>query len=109
MDRRSRYGYRRIRDGRVGLRQHKIGKSYFGNCWLVALKLVVTGRAKAVWIRWGTRCRPHPLVLTRKGNFVHFSSDKTRDLWICVKGRVHVLRHELLRDQRYWRLPRSNS
>ncbi len=83
------------------MKQHKLGKSYLGNCWLFALKMILAGRSKAVWIRMGRYYRPHPMVLTANGNFVHFSSDDKLDLYLAVLGRVQVLRPCMLRPQRY--------
>jgi hypothetical protein len=86
------------------MRQHKLGKSYLGNCWLFALKMVLAGRSRAIWIRMGRNYRPHPMVLTAKGNFVHLSSDNALDLYFLVQGRVQVLRPCMLRSRRYLRL-----
>lgn len=52
----------------------------------------------------GRYYRPHPMVLTASGNFVHFSSDKKLDLYFIVQGRVQVLKPCMLRPQRYLRL-----
>lgn len=82
---------------------HKFGRVRFTNCWIVALSLIFQGRAKSVIIRV-TKWLPHPLVITKKGNIVHFTNEGRFSLKIIMFGRMQVFKPALLRREKYWKL-----
>lgn len=73
--------------------RRSIGREYWGNCWLLSLKLWLLGRITHVISQKRSWQPPHTLGVTKRGHIVHFKASKKRpkcNYWL--RGRVEVVR-----------------
>ena len=77
---------------------HYIGKPRSSNCWIVTLQLYLAGKIKGLRIKWNGFAFPHPIGITRNGNYVHFKRVKGRSkpFAVWLTGRVQVYHGSLL-------------